>query len=154
MPWASTDYEKATDHLNYAWNEVVQALGANAYPGYLNFGATLSPAEFSANQPRPVNFTVAQITAKMNAITSEYKIGVIQGILADLDSIRTNRKATLNSQNYRLKRADVLEWQVDGASSKTEGFDQLKAEKIEELRYHLSLPPTPQPTSGGNLSRS
>ena len=151
MPWATNDVNRITDQLNFAWNEVVQSLGANAYPGYLNFGSTLSPAEYTANQPQPINFTISQIQTKMNAITNEYAITQVQKMLTDLEVIDTAKATAIGSQNYALVRADQLEWDV---RFKTQGFEERRSSLIERLRYSLNLPPTPQPQNSGGIIRS
>lgn len=142
MPFTREDHFKALTHLN-------QALIRNypyqlqSVPEYHGFDAVLSPEEWEYAQPVPKQFRLEVVADRMNKLElqSEYLVSNARKILADLDDIEAKLYQAKSSANFALKKADIVEYDVDKRSV---GMESLRSELIEKLRQALSFPPTPK----------
>lgn len=142
MPFTREDHFKALTHLN-------QALIRNypyqlqSVPEYQGFDAVLSPEEWEYEQPVPKQFRLEVVVDRMNKLElqSEYLVANVREILAKLEDIGAKLYQAKSSANFALKRADVVEYDVN---LRTAGMESLRDDLIEKLRQALSFPPTPK----------
>ncbi|MBD2771147.1 hypothetical protein [Iningainema tapete] len=119
---------------------------------FYRFDATLSPTEYQKNRPVPLLFQKEDIWQRLTKIESESEY-LVQQVLQLLEGLQTIERAIIterSSPNGALRKADVLEWDT-GRSS---GMLTQRDDFIEQLRYFLGLPPSPNNSGGGMLLRS
>ncbi|MBD2437342.1 hypothetical protein [Nostoc sp. FACHB-110] len=159
MPFTEEQRYQTLTFLNQALlrTDQMRAQSSDYSGDFYRFDATLTPTEYQKNRPVPLLFQKDDIWARMDAIENEaeYLVEQVQGVL---DGLQTQERAIASersSPNSALKRADVLEWEVGGGGRSAGMFAQ-RDNYVENLRYFLNLPPSPDPTggSGGMLLRS
>jgi hypothetical protein len=120
---------------------------------YMDFGgemwhvnAKLNPTEYQANRPQPLLFEESDIWTRIDSIEQQscFLVSEVVQIINQLQEIQAELHKLLSSANYAIKKADVLEYDID---KKSEGLNFRSHELTERLRYFLKLPPTP--TIGG-----
>lgn len=158
MPFTDENRYDTLTLLNQALlrTDQMRAQYADAPSDFYRFDATLTPTEYQKNRPVPLLFQKDDIWSRMDAIEaeSEYLVTQVTTILTNLKTLETSIKNERSSPNASLKRADVLEWEVGGMSGRSGGMLTQRDEYIENLRYFLNLPPSPDPMGGGMLLRS
>jgi hypothetical protein len=151
MPFTREDQFKALSHLNQAlirnYSYQLQSV-----PEYHGFDVVLSPEEWAYEQPVPKQFRLEVVVDRMAKLElqSEYLVANVKEILGQLDDIEVKLYQAKSSANFALKRADVVEYDVDKRSA---GMEALRTELIEKLRSALQFPPTPMGATQASLYR-
>ncbi len=158
MPFTDENRYDTLTYLNQALlrTDQMRAQYADTPTDFYRFDATLTPTEYQKNRPVPLLFEKDDIWERMDNVQteSEYLVTLVVAILSSLKTLEVAIAEERSSPNANLKRADVLEWETGGLSGRSGGMLKQRDEYIENLRYYLNLPPSPDPMSGGILLRS
>ena len=160
LPLTSDEQYQILNHLNFSIyrQEPLRADYENYGGEFYRFNATLNPTEYRANRPKPLLFTISEITAAIASNTFDGagqqidgQITAIRTVLESLNTIETAIQTEKSSPNSALVKADVLEW---NAGVRAAGMESRRDELINQMLMLLAFPPTPDQVGGAILWRS
>jgi hypothetical protein len=155
MPFSLEQRYLILTQLNNALlrTEQIKAQYENYDGDFWRFNAVLSPTEYQANRPIPLMFQKEDIWQRLDKIEaeSEFLVNQVLEVTIALQNLEKAIASERSSPNSALIKADVLQWD---AGSRASGMLTQREEYIEQLRYHLGLPPTARISGGARLERS